>query len=123
MIQPLSRPQSDIKMTDFTKQVITLVKKIPKGKVATYGQIAALAGKSHAARGVGWILNSCAKPYKLPWQRVINSKGKISFHKSTAEYRNQKRFLQKERVKFTADDSVDLSQFGWKKKARLPSGW
>lgn len=122
MIQPLSRPKSDIKMTDFTKKVLSLVKKIPKGKVATYGQIAALAGKSHAARGVGWILNSCAKPYKLPWQRVINSKGKISFHKATSEYRNQKRFLKKEKIEFETDDSINLDVYGWNKKAK-PSRW
>ena len=97
---------------------MSLVKKIPRGKVATYGQIAALAGKPHAARGVGWILNSCAKSYQLPWQRVINSKGKISFPKMTREYHEQKRQLLKEKVRFLEDDSISLDVFGWKKKAK-----
>jgi methylated-DNA-protein-cysteine methyltransferase-like protein len=107
-------------MTPFTKKVLALVKKIPRGKVATYGQIAALAGKPHGARGVGWILNSCGGPYKLPWQRVINSKGKISFPKATREYHDQKKFLLKEKVKFLEDDSISLKVYGWNKKARKP---
>lgn len=102
---------------------MALVKKIPRGKVASYGQIAALAGKPHGARGVGWILNACAKPYKLPWQRVINSRGRISFPRSTIEYRNQKRLLIREKVKFLEDDSINLRIYGWKKKALQPSGW
>ena len=52
-----------------------IISKIPKGKVATYGQVAALAGNPRAARTVGWVLNSHSKSSELPWQRVINAKG------------------------------------------------
>lgn len=60
----------------FTHQAIDLIKQIPKRRVATYGQIAALCGSPRASRTVGWILAASAE--QLPWQRVINSKGRIS---------------------------------------------
>jgi methylated-DNA-protein-cysteine methyltransferase-like protein len=114
----LSRNKTEIKMTDFTKKVLALVKQIPMGKVASYGQIAALAGKPGGARGVGWILNSCAKAYGLPWQRVINSKGKISFDSRTKEFHEQRRLLLKEKIHFSADDTIPFDLYGWKKKPR-----
>lgn len=102
-------------MTEFSSSVMALVKKIPRGKVASYGQIAKLAGKPNGARGVGWILNSSSRAHGLPWQRVLNSKGKISFPKKSDEYKLQRALLQKEGVKFSDDDSIDLAKFGWKK--------
>lgn len=62
----------------FTKKVIEIVKSIPKGKVMTYGQIAYNAGNPFGARQVARILHTMSPKEKLPWQRVINSKGKIS---------------------------------------------
>jgi methylated-DNA-protein-cysteine methyltransferase-like protein len=67
-----------IKVTDFTKQVLIIIKSIPYGKVMTYGQIAALAGNPRAARQVSRILHSMSFAHELPWHRVINSKGGIS---------------------------------------------
>jgi methylated-DNA-protein-cysteine methyltransferase-like protein len=55
-------------MTPFSKMVIRLIKKIPRGNVASYGQIAALAGNPRGSRGVSWILHSCSRSHKLPWQ-------------------------------------------------------
>lgn len=98
-----------------------MVKNIPKGKVATYGQIAALAGKPHGARGVGWILNSCAKAYRLPWQRVINSQGKISFPKRTDEFQLQRKLLLKEKVLVADNGAISLEDYGWRKKPSKPS--
>jgi len=104
-----------IRLTPFTLSVMDFVKKIPRGQVATYSQIARLAGKSHAARGVGWILNSCAKKYKLPWQRVINREGKISFPVDTREFAAQKRLLLAEGIQFISQSGVDLRKYQWKK--------
>ncbi|MES3038348.1 MAG: MGMT family protein [Bdellovibrionota bacterium] len=118
MRKVISRPQSAIKMTAFTKKVLSLVKKVPRGKVATYGQIAALAGKEHGARGVGWILNSCTDKHKLPWQRIINSRGKISFDRSTPEFVLQRKLLLKERIKFGEDGVIPLEKYQWSKRAR-----
>lgn len=102
-----------VKMTPFTLKVISLIKKIPRGKVATYGQIARLAGKPHSARAVGWILNSCARKYKLPWQRILNSQGKISFHPMTREFVIQKRLLENEGVIVSHSGSLNLYQYQW----------
>ena len=65
-------------MTDFTKDVIEIIRSIPKGKVMTYGQIATKAGNPWGSRQVSRILHSMSKQYQLPWRRVINSKGTIS---------------------------------------------
>ncbi|MES2855023.1 MAG: MGMT family protein [Bdellovibrionota bacterium] len=107
-----------IKLSEFTIEVIALVKKIPKGKIATYGQIARLAGKPHAARGVGWILNSSSETHRLPWQRVVNSKGKISFPKKTDEFRRQRKLLIKDGVRVSSDGEISLGEFQWKKESK-----
>lgn len=107
-------------MSDFTLKVIAVVRKIPKGKVATYKQIAGLCGKPHASRGVAWILNSCAKKYKLPWQRVLSSRGRISFKHGTRNYLLQKNLLKREGVRFLANDDIEMRKFQWKKKPAKP---
>jgi methylated-DNA-protein-cysteine methyltransferase-like protein len=80
----------------FTLKVISVIKNIPRGKVATYQQVAGLAGKAHASRATSWILNSCSKKYKLPWHRVIGSKGKIAFKPQTRNFLLQRRLLRGE---------------------------
>ncbi len=103
-------------LSEFAATVIKTIKKIPAGKVATYRQIAELSGKPHAARGVSWILHSCSTRYKLPWHRVLNSQGKISFEKNTFNYRQQKKRLEKEGIVFTGE-SLSLPKYQWKKKS------
>lgn len=103
-------------MTDFSQKVIATIKRIPKGKVATYSQIAKMSGKEHAARAVSWLLHSSSKTHKLPWQRVLNSKGKISFPWGSRHYNQQKKMLLQEGVEFTESDTVDMSLFQWKYK-------
>ena len=103
-------------MTHFSKKVIQLIQKIPVGKVATYGQIAMLAGSPRGARGVSWILHSSSHLHKLPWQRVINSKGRISFAFGTKKYHEQKNKLHKEGVEISEEGLVDLKKYAWKKK-------
>ena len=102
-------------LSAFYKAVVKAVKAIPKGKVATYGQIAKIAGKDHAARTVSWVLHSSSKKHKLPWHRVINSRGTISFQKHSTYYSKQKRFLKKEGVLFDEQGRVDLLEFQWSK--------
>ncbi len=102
--------------TAFSQKVIGLIKKIPKGKIATYGQIAKLAGKPQGSRGVAWILHSCSESHSLPWHRVLNSKGKISFSPTTAAFLRQKRLLQKEGVLFADRGQLDLKKYQWNKK-------
>ncbi len=101
--------------TDFTKNVIKMIKAIPEGKVATYALIAKLAGKPQGSRGVGWILHSSSHGHELPWQRVIKSGGKLSFPEMSPEYLRQKRLLELEGVEFT-NGKVDLKIYLWNKK-------
>jgi methylated-DNA-protein-cysteine methyltransferase-like protein len=103
--------------TEFSRKVIKLIRSIPRGKVATYGQIAKLAGKPQGSRGVAWILHSSSRAHALPWQRVLNGKGRISFPEDSREYARQKALLESEGVEFV-NGRVDLPEFLWKKPAR-----
>jgi methylated-DNA-protein-cysteine methyltransferase related protein len=100
--------------TIFTREVVRLTKKIPKGKVATYGQIAALAGNPRGARGVGWILHSLARSRGLPWQRVINRLGQISFPEDSRDHAIQRRRLEAEGVRFDRKGVVNLAEYRWR---------
>ncbi len=113
-----SRPKKPIIMTEFSTSVLKWIKKIPKGKVASYGQIAALAGKPHGARGVGWLLNSCADSHNLPWHRVISSQGRISFPRDSREFTFQRTLLLKEGVKVSDTGAVPLKTY-WKKQHQV----
>jgi methylated-DNA-protein-cysteine methyltransferase-like protein len=104
--------------SDFYQQVYRLVKSIPKGKVATYGQVSALLGKPRGARLVGWALNAC--PADVPWQRVINRHGMISIENMRASQALQAKLLKDEKVTVIFKDGnwwVDLNKFGWKMTA------
>lgn len=97
---------------DFTSEVIRLIKAIPQGKVATYGQIAYLTGLYPSVRRVVWVLHSCSKKEGLPWHRVVNQKGTISL-KPGAGYERQKSMLEEEGVVFDNQDRIDLDRFRW----------
>jgi methylated-DNA-protein-cysteine methyltransferase-like protein len=96
----------------FYPRVIDTIRKIPRGKVATYGQIALYAGNPRAARQVAYILHSSSGKQDLPWHRVINSKGGISL-KPRHGYELQKQLLKQEGVRFKKDDTIDLKRFLW----------
>ena len=99
-------------MTPFTEKVITIIKNIPEGKVMTYGQIAALAGSPRAARQVVRILHSMSKMHRLPWHRVINSKGQIAL-KDDASLNEQKLNLDIEGIVVSINGTLDLSTYQW----------
>ena len=105
-----------MQISEFSKTVMQNIKSVPTGRVATYKQIAELSGKPQASRGVSWILHSCATAYKLPWHRIINAQGKISFERNTHNYRKQKRLLEAEGVIFDQSGQLNLKKFQWKKK-------
>jgi methylated-DNA-protein-cysteine methyltransferase-like protein len=96
----------------FTTEAIRLIKAIPRGKVATYGQIAYMTGLYPSVRRVVWILHSCSDREGLPWHRVVNGKGTISL-KPGAGYEKQKELLQAEGVVFDDRDRIDLDRFLW----------
>lgn len=98
--------------TEFHKRTIAVLKKVPRGKVVTYGLVAAMAGNPRGARQVVRTLNTAWDKEKLPWHRVINSQGKISL-KPGQGYELQKRLLEKESVKFGPAGQVDLAKYLW----------
>ncbi|MBU0519348.1 MGMT family protein [bacterium] len=99
-------------MTSFTQSVIDTIKHIPQGKVASYGQVAAIAGFPGAARQVVWVLHTSSEKEDLPWHRVINAQGKISL-KPGSGHEQQKSLLEQEGVRFDASGTIDLDQYLW----------
>ena len=99
-------------ISPFSKRVIEIIQKIPVGKVATYGQIATLAGNNKAARQISRILHSSSHKYDLPWHRVINSQGRISL-RSGDGFEMQKVILKSEGIQ-VIKDRIDLVKYQWK---------
>ncbi|MEN8143539.1 MAG: MGMT family protein [Gemmatimonadota bacterium] len=90
------------------------VRRIPRGRVATYGQIARLAGYPSQARMVGYALNALSGDDSVPWQRVINARGEISRRGDREWERWQRTLLEEEGIAFSASGRVDLNTFRWK---------
>ena len=95
------------------QRIVAAIKQIPRGKVATYGQVAAHAGNSRAARQVAYALHSSWSKENLPWHRVINSSGTISLKRGHG-YEVQRELLEAEGIVFQEDGSVDLKRFLWR---------
>jgi methylated-DNA-protein-cysteine methyltransferase-like protein len=102
----------------YTQSIISVIRKIPRKKVSTYGQVALLAGNPRGVRQVVWILHSSSRKHKLPWHRVINARGRISLARGNG-YEVQKKLLEKEGVEFRPDDSVDLKRFQWNPRSSI----
>lgn len=101
-------------MANSYDRIYAVVKRIPRGKVATYGQVAQLAGFSRGARLAGYALFRVAPDMDVPWQRVINAKGEIS--ESPFRQGNdllQKVLLEAEGIVFDQNDRVSLAKYRW----------
>lgn len=94
-------------------KILTTVQQIPKGIVSTYGQIATIAGTQNP-RLVGFALATLKEGTDVPWFRVINSKGEISFPDQSDGFKIQYSLLQNEGIIFDSKDRINLEQFGWK---------
>lgn len=90
-----------------------MVRRIPRGRVATYGQIATLAGLPGHARQVGYALHALPNSTAVPWQRVVNAAGAISLRPMSGGI-SQRMLLEKEGVRFDARDRISLPRFGWR---------
>lgn len=100
-------------MVDFSRRALEFICNIPEGKVATYGQIAAMAGSPRAARQVGDLLRGVKdSDPDLPWQRVINAQGGLSTYK-VGSGELQRALLESEGITFNDDGTVDLSRYRW----------
>ena len=99
--------------------IYEVVRRIPAGRVATYGQIATLAGRPGHARQVGYALAALPEGSDVPWQRVINAKGEVSRRSpvagpSGAREGYQRHLLEEEGVIFALSGRVDLKHFLWR---------
>ena len=106
----------------FFQRVYDVVRMIPSGKVASYGQVAALLEHPRSARTVGWALHATPEGMDIPWHRVINSRGYVSTARTTDPPELQQRLLEAEGVVFDERGHVDLRLFGWDAWIALPAG-
>ena len=103
-------------MSTFKDKVVRAVQMIPKGMVASYGQIALYVGAPKAAREVGWILNGTeSEDIDLPWWRVVSNKGYISIRGNMSADKNlQKKLLEAENIEILEDFTFDIEKYRWK---------
>lgn len=99
-------------------RIIAAVKRIPRGRVCTYGNVADVAGLPRRARLVGTVLRQTPASRGLPWFRVINASGRISFPVGSDSYARQRKHLEDEGVDFVAG-RVDLERYGWPSRDKM----
>ncbi|HUQ19740.1 MAG TPA: methylated-DNA--[protein]-cysteine S-methyltransferase [Gemmatimonadaceae bacterium] len=98
------------------QRIHAVVSRIPRGRVATYGQIARLAGLPRQPRLVGYALHALPAGTRVPWQRVINAQGAISTRKGGVT--PQRRLLEDEGIQFDNRGRVSLDSFQWRPRRR-----
>lgn len=94
------------------EKVYAFLKTIPKGRVATYGQISAHLGNKNLARAVGNILHNNPDPSNFPCHRVVNSKGQIAANFAFGGGEAQRTLLEQEGIVFESDGNIDLAKYG-----------
>ena len=99
-------------------RIIAAIKKIPRGKVCTYGGVADVAGLPRRARLVGTVLRQTPASRGVPWFRVINASGRISFPLGSDSYKRQRKSLENEGVDFVGG-RVNLDHYGWPRRERM----
>jgi methylated-DNA-protein-cysteine methyltransferase-like protein len=105
-------------MTGRCEWIYAVVSRIPRGRVATYGQVARLAGLAGQARLVGYALSALETGSRIPWHRVVNAAGQISLRRDGGPAgRLQRALLQRERVRFDARDRISLERFRWRPRS------
>ena len=97
------------------RRIYDVVARIPRGRVATYGQVARIAGLSNHARLAGYALHALPVASRVPWHRVVNAKGEVSPRRDGSEHHLLQRvLLEKERVRFDGSGRISLARFRWK---------
>ena len=96
------------------EKIYDVVKRIPQGKVATYGQVALAAGNPRWARVVGYALHVNPEPGVIPCHRVVNRKGEVSVAFAFGGENMQRILLSEEGIEFTPEGKVDLNKYLWK---------
>jgi methylated-DNA-protein-cysteine methyltransferase related protein len=97
------------------RRIWAVTERIPRGRVATYGQVARLAGLPNHARLVGYALHALPARSPVPWHRVVNAKGEVSPRRDGSEHHVLQRvLLEKEKVRFDRNGRLDLAALRWK---------
>ena len=109
------------------EEIYLIVKKIPRGRVATYGQISQLLGRKYSAQFVGWAMHGIpAGRADIPWHRVVNAQGGLSRPRDPASLDLQRQLLVVEGLRFDVEGRLDLAALQWDGKSRRgatrPSG-
>jgi methylated-DNA-protein-cysteine methyltransferase-like protein len=104
---------------EIRHRIEAVVDSIPRGRVATYGQVALVAGLPRRARWVGRVLRELPKGSKLPWHRVVGAGGTLSLPLAGAG-REQRRRLARERVEVSSSGRIDLARFRWSEGVDQP---
>ncbi len=99
-------------------RIYAVVRRIPRGRVATYGQVAELAGLPQQARQVGYALAALRPSDRVPWQRVVNARGEISLRAEPGADALQRVLLEREGVRFDARGRIDLARYTWHPRRR-----
>ncbi len=100
------------------KLIYSVVRRIPRGRVATYGQVASLAGLAGHARQVGYALNALPDGTVVPWHRVVNAAGRISARATPGGELVQQLLLEKEGVRLDARGRIPLERVRWQPRLR-----
>src|SRR5215813_1925719 len=107
----INRPMSKLEQNDYRERVYRIVRKIPRGRVMTYGQIAELLGDGYTPRTVGFVMH--ASPPDTPWHRVLNARGATSTGRLVLPHDKQQKLLELEHVVFNKNGCCDLQTFLW----------
>lgn len=94
------------------QQIWSTIRDIPEGRVASYGQVADIAGIPRGARQVGRALGQVPDGYDVPWHRVLRSSGQLAFDRNSATFKKQARLLAAERVQ-VKNGKVDMKKYRW----------
>ena len=100
---------------DRYQRIYATVRRIPRGRVATYGQIAELAGLEGHARQVGYALHALRSD-RVPWHRVVNARGEISRRSGGDSHELQRHLLEAEGVRFDRRGRIELDRFRWRRR-------
>jgi methylated-DNA-protein-cysteine methyltransferase-like protein len=100
------------------ERIWSVVRKVPRGRVATYGQIAEVAGLEGHARQVGYALHNLPERSNVPWHRVVNAKGEISARTGGDSHELQRMLLEAEGIEFDAKGRMDLKRYRWNAAVR-----
>jgi methylated-DNA-protein-cysteine methyltransferase related protein len=103
----------------FFERVYEVVSQIPSGKVATYGQIAALLGESRSARIVGWAMKAAPEEMKLPCHRVVNKLGELAPDYAFGHKTVQRTILKSEGITFLSDGKINMKKHLWQETSLI----